>query len=278
MDIFEETFRFFKRAKTEKRIIGYSALGREIFAVKIGNGSPVGIAQYAIHGREYITAKLAFLHFNRGVECGSVWILPLTNPDGALLSQKGLSSVLDLDVKEFLLSVNKSREFSLWKANANGVDLNVNFDAEWGKGTYNVFSPAPENYVGARPFSEPETQALKRFTKEISPDYTVSYHTKGEEIYWRYFQKGKALTRDKRMAKALSSATGYPLKETKGSVGGYKDWCISKLKIPAFTIEAGKDEYSHPIGFDKTLLLYEKNKDALSRLSACYKNEIEELF
>ena len=176
------------------------------------------------------------------------------------------------------MELNKSRDFSLWKANARGVDLNVNFAARWGKGAKNLRTAGAENYIGERPFSEPETQALKAFTQKIKPAYTVSYHTKGEEIYWRYFQKGKALARDKRMAKALSSATGYPLKEAKGSVGGYKDWCISKLKIPAFTIEAGNDEYSHPIGFDKTLLLYEKNKDALSRLSACYKNEIEELF
>ncbi|MBQ5926927.1 MAG: hypothetical protein IIX01_03275 [Clostridia bacterium] len=277
MDIFEETVRFFERWKREKKIIGYSAFGREIFAVKIGEGSPVGIAQYSIHGREFITTKLAFLHAKRGVNHGSVWILPLTNPDGALLSQKGLSSVYDGGMKGYLLSLNGKRDFSLWKANGKGVDLNVNFDADWGTGKYNVFTPSSENFVGERPFSEPETQALKRFTLEVSPDYTVSYHTKGEEIYWLYNQTGGRRKRDEKLATVLSKATGYPLKETLGSVGGYKDWCISKLKTPAFTVEIGKDEYAHPIGFDKTLLLYERNKDALERISAvCERKEENE--
>ena len=70
-----------------------SLCGRNIYAVKIGEGSPVGLAQYAIHGREWITAELAFAHYARGLEKGSFWLIPLVNPDGALLSQCGLSSV-----------------------------------------------------------------------------------------------------------------------------------------------------------------------------------------
>ena len=53
--------------------------------------------------------------------------------------------------------------------------------------------------------------------------------------------------RDKTLALALARSTGYALSQAKGSVGGYKDWCIKSLKIPSFTIEAGHDEREHPL-------------------------------
>ena len=228
-------------------MVGHSVLGRDIYAIKVGTGSPVGIAQYAIHGREWITARLAMEHCRLGVGTGSVWILPLVNPDGALLSQRGIGTVKDKKTAANLKKINGKEDFSLWKANAAAVDLNVNFDADWGEGKRNVFFPASENYVGAHPFSEPETQALKRFTEEIRPDFTISYHTKGEEIYWYYYQPLAACVRDKRLALALAKSTGYALSHAEGSAGGYKDWCVKKLKIPSFTIEAGGERFSHPL-------------------------------
>ena len=131
----------------------------------------------------------------------------------------------------------------------------------------NVRTAGSENYVGEHPCSEAETRALCAFTKEICPDYTVSYHTKGEEIYWRFHQSPQEEKRDLRLAECLSEATGYPLKEAKGSVGGYKDWCIERLKIPAFTIEVGKDEYAHPLGEDTLEEIVAKNVDAIYALS-----------
>ena len=270
MDIFQEVSAWYERYDGEKKTIGKSVLNREIYAVKIGKVSPVGIAQYAIHGREWITTKIAFYHAERGVGKGSVWLIPLVNPDGALLSQKGICSVKEKKKADFLRAINHSDCFSLWKANANGVDLNVNFPADWGNGAKNVFFPSSENYVGKTPLSEPETIALKRFTEKISPDFTVSYHTKGEEIYWYYYQSLYACARDKKMAICLSETTGYPIKQAKGSVGGYKDWCIKALKIPAFTIEAGSDEYPHPLNETHLSEILERNKDALAALVNAY--------
>ena len=136
MDIYESIRNFYERVKTEKRVIGKSVLGRSIFAVKIGRGNPVGIATYAIHGREFITAKLAVAHYAREIT-GSLWIVPLVNPDGALLSQRGLASVENKKYRRALERFS-AQEFRLWKANARGVDLNVNFDADWGKGVQNL--------------------------------------------------------------------------------------------------------------------------------------------
>ena len=247
MNIYQRITRFYTGKQTEKLVIGESVFGRKIYALKVGEGRPIGLAQYAIHGREFITAELAIKQFAVGAAVGSIWFVPLVNPDGALLSQIGLSSV-PIEQRKELLSINgKSEDFSLWKANGRGVDLNVNFAADWGKGVKNLTYPNPENYIGERPFSEPESKALRTFTKRINPDYTVSYHTKGEEIYWYYYQPISACVRDKMLALALARSTGYALSQAKGSVGGYKDWCIKSLKIPSFTIEAGHDERAHPL-------------------------------
>lgn len=267
MDIYTEIENFYKTAKTEKRSIGTSVLGRNLYALKVGQGKPIGIAQYAIHGREFITAKLALAHYEIGVKKGSLWLLPMLNPDGCLLSQIGISSVSDTERKTRLLELEPSGNFTRWKANANGVDLNVNFDAKWGKGAKNVFYPSSENYVGVSPFSEPETKALKAFTEEIRPDYTLSYHTKGEEIYWYFSQNERDALRDKRLATTLAKTTGYTLAQAVGSVGGYKDWCIQRFHIPSFTIEAGADTLSHPIRQNNFENILRPNKFAIFELS-----------
>lgn len=246
MDIYREITRFYQGVHTEKRIIGKSLMKRSLYAIKVGEGSPVGIAVYGIHAREWITARLAKEHYRKGV-CGTVWLIPLANPDGALLSQRGIKAAKDSPYVRFL-SAFSNAELRLWKANVRGVDLNVNFDAKWGYGEKNVRKRGAENYIGASPFSEPETRALRNFSEEIRPDYTLSFHTKGEEIYWYFGQSADTCLRDFRLGEVLERTTGYPLKLAKGSVGGYKDWCIEKMGIPAYTVEVGKDAYTHPLG------------------------------
>ncbi|MBQ9729088.1 MAG: hypothetical protein IJV85_05800 [Clostridia bacterium] len=273
MDIYQIVSEFYESVTTKKRIIGKSVFGRNLYAFQVGSGSPVGIAQYAIHGREFITARLALKQYSVGVKKGSMWFIPLINPDGCLLSEKGLESVPKKRDRERLLQWNDGEDFSLWKANGRGVDLNVNFDADWGKGVKNVHTAGAENYIGRRPFSEPESRALRRFTQSIRPDYTVSYHTKGEEIYWYFSQSLRVCGRDKALAVALSTSTGYPLCYAKGSVGGYKDWCIQTLKIPAFTIEAGADYFTHPLCESGLCNIWERNRYALYDLSVAYGRE-----
>lgn len=219
--IYEKVSRAYSSYKGKKCVIGYSLCGREIFAFH--KGSDYGrqfIAVYAIHGRERITASLALCHLKRRVYCGG-WIIPLANPDGAAISE--------------------TRD-KLWKANARGVDLNCNFDAKWGTGVKNTKKAGSENCIGAYPCSESETAALVRFTQRIKPFTTLSFHTKGGEIYWEFEGLG-----DEVGARVIASTTGYEVKKITGSAGGYKDWCISALGIPAYTVECGRDSLVHPI-------------------------------
>ncbi len=266
MSVFSDVEKFYNGYKGCKKIIGYSILGRPIFAVKVGHGCPVGIVQGAIHAREWVTAYLILEQIRLGVCQGSVWFIPLANPDGAMISVRGLDSVKGEWQRKLLINANGEGDFSLWKANASAVDLNVNFDARWGTGLYNVKFPASANYIGVKPFSEPETRALRDFTLQICPQYTISYHTMGEEIYWQFHQPFLRCLRDKRLACILCELTGYPLKTAEGSVGGYKDWCIEKLKIPAFTIEVGQGK--HPLGIQDLNGILRHNLSTVREFSA----------
>ena len=266
MNLYNEITAFYENYRGEKRIIGRSSEGRNLYALFVGSREgKIGLCQYAIHAREWITAFLAIEHIRIGAPRGGVWFLPLMNPDGAELCREGLQSIAK-ERRMRLLKLNEGEDFSLWKANAEGVDLNVNFPARWGTGASNIRTPAPENYIGEAPLSAPESRALAQFTRAVSPAFTVSYHTKGEEIYWRFHQPPLRAARDKKLAMLLSKSTGYPLKEAPRSAGGYKDWCVQKLKIPAFTVEAGRDSAPHPLGMVHFSDILRKNGEAISDL------------
>lgn len=250
MDVLTEVKEFYRRWQGDKGYIGVTENGVPIpyFAVE-KTEYPVVIAQYAIHAREYITSYLALMQaeeFDRVGAFGTVYFIPAVNIDG-------IAEALYTD--------------GLYKANARRVDLNVNFDARWGTGKKNVRAAANENYIGERPFSESETRVLRDFTLLKRPDLTVSYHSKGEEIYWEFFQDENARLRDERIAKIAETSTGYALKSAGASAGGYKDWCIEKLKIPALTVEVGSDSLPHPIGKENIGEIFEKNRRVFQDLT-----------
>ena len=261
MDAVEKVLRFYESYRGEKQIIGRSVCGNPIAALFVGSDEPRILVQCAVHAREWVTALLALEQIARGMPFGRAAFVPLSNPDGAALSLRGEKFLHSLPAcrAEFLRRVNRSGDFSQWKANANAVDCNGNFDAEWGTGAHNIRTPAPANYIGSYPFSEPETRALRDFTLAFRPAATVSYHAKGREIYWEFGQRSEALARDSKIAESLAAETGYAAKLVRGSAGGYKDWCIRALSIPSFTIEAGSDELSHPLGEAELPRLIEEN-------------------
>ena len=69
------------------------------------------------------------------------------------------------------------------------------------------------------------------------------------------------------IANAVASVTGYKIKKTPLSAGGYKDWCIARLKIPSLTIEVGKDKLKHPLKKCALKDIYKKNKCVLKVLT-----------
>lgn len=271
-DLLDEMQAFCKYG-LETGVVGDSELGQMIPYVFVGKktGNYL-IVQGAMHAREHLTALVVvclakYLVKNPQLRLdGGIYFVPMTNPDGVRLCQEGVGFVSDKQRKSNLIAINGGTDFSLWKANADGVDINVNFDANWGKGEQNGFVKSSANFVGKTPFCTREARVLADFTERINPCVTLSYHLKGEQIYWKFGQTEQNYQRDEQLAQAIARYTGYTLVDGEGSVGGYKDWCVQTLGIPSFTVEVGNDNFAHPFPYSQLATIVAQNQDLPRRL------------
>ena len=79
------------------------------------------------------------------------------------------------------------------------------------------------------------------------------------------------------IAERFSESTGYRIVNVENvSSGGYKDWCVEKLRIPALTIELGRDVLSHPITRKNLEEIFEKNKTIAFDLEFAYNEFVKE--
>lgn len=247
--------------------IGYTLLGRPIPCIFKGskNGGQT-LLHASIHAREWVTTPLVVEMMKNYSGDGGVWCVPMVNIDGVLLVQNGLDSVPEQSLKDFLLEVNGgSSDFSLWKANARAVDLNVNFNALWGEGSQNVTYPSPANYIGQYPFSEYENIALRSLTERVQPSVTLSYHAKGNVIYRGF----GCIDGDTECARRISQSTGYPLLSSYGSAGGYKDWYVATTQKLGLTVEVGDENVEYSALIDYLPQIYQRNADVLNIATEC---------
>lgn len=248
-------------------IIGYSLLGKPVYSFHVGNYDDKQIIlEGAIHAREYVSAlvlikEVEFL--STQTLAGGIYIVPLTNPDGVELVMDGDEFIPCEKQREFIEMVNDHNpSYNLWKANLNAVDLNVNFNAYWGQGSQNVFCVAPANFIGYYPESEREVQNLIKFTQEVNPKLTISYHTKGEVIYYGFESlTPEEILRDYEIANIFSKENGYAPVKTENSVAGYSDYISLNYKVPAFTMEMGNVNLPTPIPTSYAQELFELNKN-----------------
>ncbi len=230
----------------DAKIIGYSVLQQPIIAYQIGGTTAPRrlLITAGMHAREWI-GSLAIQTWLKqqttipGDLC--LMVVVCCNPDGVQLATSGLKN-LSQRRQKFLLRVNQgSTDFSLWKANVRAVDLNVNFDANWGQGRANLTVPAPANYIGRKPNSEPENRALLRLIRDFKPTTSIALHTKGNVIYY-------SRPEDKKTAETLAATVNFKAELSTGSFGGLTDYLALRCGVPSFTIELGDDNLSHPLG------------------------------
>lgn len=237
--------------------IGRSVEGRTIFAARLGQGKKNIFLDAAIHASEWLTTSLLmqmleeYAHHAKYQEAlgsfpvaellneVSIWFIPMVNPDGVTLVLEGPEAVKHGELVTKILAQSKHHDFSSWKANIRGVDLNRQFPASW-KRLINVAPhPAPSHYKGKEPLSEPEAKALYDFTLQQRPSLTLSFHQQGEIIYWYNRQQGKQLQRDRQIARQLGNLTGYRSDQLLVNGGKYMDWVINELGVPAMIVEVG---------------------------------------
>ena len=216
--------------------VGKSLCGRCIYVVRIGHGEPRRLIAAGFHGMEYITVAAALRYAAELAAVGkrlrgSVAVAPCVNPDGTQIA----------------VTTGKR-----WQANARGVDINHNFDADW-QGVRQreiaagITSPGPTRFGGSSPESEPETRALTDLCRRVRFDRVLALHSQGREIYWDFGKCTPPCCRE--LAEKMAEAGGYAVAtpEPMALGGGFKDWFISEFHRCGYTVEMGLGKNPLPL-------------------------------
>ncbi|XP_071925401.1 uncharacterized protein [Coffea arabica] len=203
------------------------------------------LLSFGQHGRELITSELAFRilsilseeEFLPYTDRGSVndtldnlviKVVPMENLNGRKLVEAG-------DFCE--------------RRNGRGVDLNRNWSVDWGKKEKD-YDPYEEN-PGTAPFSEPETQFMRKLSISFEPHVWVNVHSGMEALFMPYDHKNTTPdgSPSLRMRSMLEKLNHLHLKDRcligsgGGSVGYLAhgtatDYMYDVTKVPmAFTFE-----------------------------------------
>lgn len=229
-------------------VIGNSVEGRDITVYTFGTGETDILFVGGIHGgyeaNTVLLAEAVIEEFqiNQMVipENITVHIIPNLNPDGYALA----ATASDAD-----------RRF-----NANGIDLNRNFDCRW----------APESSwrgqtvsAGEAAFSEPEASALRDYALEVQPVAAVFWHSTGNAVFTSECGNGVLPETETLMNTYATAAeygaeglwTAYPI------TGDAEGWFAS-INVPAVTVEletrTGIEWIKNWAGVLATLNLYSK--------------------
>lgn len=264
-----------------------TAFGRPLPVLTLGTGRRAIFYNASHHANEWITTPVLMTFLEQLCEAYvlkksisgydarqllarcTLHMVPMVNPDGVDL----VTGAISPDGLEFLRARRLAENYPLipfpdgWKANLNGVDLNLNYPAGWEQARKIKFAqgytlPGPRDYVGRSPLDQAESAAMAAYTQKIQPALTFSYHTQGEVIYWKYLDLAPAGAEE--VGRELSRVSGYTLDlvPTVSGYAGYKDWFILIYDRPGYTIEAGRGQNPLPLSqFDE---IYRKNLGILT--------------
>ena len=192
-------------AVVETRRLGRSVEGRVIRAFRLGDPDArvTAVVLGSMHGDERAGMQVVdALRRGRPVHGVDLWVVPTMNPDGVARGTRG---------------------------NAHGVGLNRNVGQQWVPLTGSYYS-------GPRPWSEPESRAVRRFLADVRPRFVVSFHQPLHGV--GRSRGGKAFQR--RLARGL----GLSIKAfncTGRCTGTMTSWHNARFAGTAITVEFGSD-------------------------------------
>lgn len=242
--------------------IGFSIEGRELNVIKISDNvgneeqEPNIFIVGCHHAREWISVEVPLLfaqylleqypdnpEVRRAVNGAQIYIMPLLNPDG-----------LEYTIHTYRMW-RKNRRYNgnfCW-----GVDINRNYGYMWGYDNGGS-SPNPwsELYRGTGPFSEPETNEVRRFLLDHPPSGCLSYHNYGQLLLypWGYTYEP---TPDAGEMEMIANEMSDRIFQVSGRVyevgssealyltnGGTNDWVYGTFGAPSYTVELPPDSFS----------------------------------
>lgn len=250
-------------ATSTYKVIGLSVEGRKIESYSYGVGEKNITFVGGVHGGyEWNSALLAYkfldyLEANPKIipEDLTVTIIPNLNPDGLykVTGKVGRFNVASVSSDKQILASGRF--------NANGVDLNRNFDCKWKpKSTWQSKTVS----AGAKVFSEPESLALKNFILENNPKAVIFWHSQANAVYASECKAG-ILPETLDIMNTYSKASGYKAVKSFESyeiTGDAEGW-LASLNIPAITVELKTHEsieWEQNLAGVKALLTYYSQK------------------
>ncbi len=232
--------------------------GRAIFALSLGTRQSPAVIVAGIKGGEVTSTRVLLRLFERLCQCAEdkkeiagirisevfkekgVVIVPCVNPDGMEISLCGaVAAGSYAGLVERVCS-----DTSQWRANARGVDLNLNFSSGFACSKKaaeccGYTAPGPYFYAGKVPESEPETRAISRLCRSRDVRHTLTLESGAGYIYAPACEEGAE--RAEMMTRILELSSGVKrLKEQPGPLvrHGFADWFVEKYKKPSFVLNA----------------------------------------
>jgi predicted deacylase len=261
--------------------IGRSYQGRKLWAVKVSDNVAIDELEPEVllvagqHAREHITVEQALYLLDqltsrdpRIVDLVSrteVWIVFNMNPDGSEYDTRG----------EFPRFWRKNRQ------PANGTDLNRNWGWHWGCCGNVSRNPRDDAFRGPRPFSAPETRALRDFvrSRQIGGAQqikaAIDFHSAAELVLWPYgytranTAEGMTAAQYRRLARlgrTMAHANGYKAEQASSlyvAAGELPDWLWGEYGIYAYTFELGPANEFYPAEFADEIA---RNREPVLRL------------
>ncbi len=264
--------------------IGKSVMGKNLYYIRLGQGSNELSFNASHHSNESIGTPLLMKfieNFSKAYSEGrsilgynlseifnrdSIYIIPMVNPDAVDLVAYWPNYTDPAYTRAAQLNKTGRPLPSVWKANIRGVDINLNYPAEWDREKQaeleqGITAPGPRDFGGDAPLSEPESRAMYDFTRQHNFRLVIAYHTQGEVIYWQF--NNLAPPQSLPIANQFGRISGYAVEPGTGEAAwaGYKDWFIQDYGRPGFTIEVGRG--TNPVPISQFPAIYNQNEGIL---------------
>lgn len=217
--------------------LGTSVEGNKIMAYHFGTGENELLLIGGVHGGySWNTSLLAYelvdyfdANPNNVPESVTITIIPSLNPDGL---KKTIGTYGRFSSTDAVLLGETKRIAG--RFNADGVDLNRNFDCNW--------SPtsqwrSQEVSGGSEVFSEPESQALRNYIMQYPPSSVVVWFSAEGKVYPSACE-GSPSTESKSLANSFAAAAEYQYEsefDAYSITGDMVNW-LAKMQIPAISV------------------------------------------
>ncbi len=135
---------------------------------------------------------------------------------------------------------------SMWRKNARGgygVDINRNYPYAWNSCRGSSSYRSAQDFHGESAGSEPETQVMMNYVKQIQPVFSISYHSYSEIVIYPYGCQGQR-TETREVVEKIGKELARVLKRDDGK-GTYTAGTAPEL---LYSVDGGDIDWLYAIG------------------------------